>query len=97
MTHFWQNNVLYRLEADQNSINSKAYSKHPQNQITVKSTEKGQIWSIKHMDKAHYFAFILKTFSNNTPMKRHTKGTNSFFDETVVWMYYYDHCKKASS
>jgi hypothetical protein len=38
---------------------------------------------MKHMDEAHYFAIILKTFSN-TPMKRHTRGTNSFLDETVV-------------
>jgi hypothetical protein len=43
MIHFCQNNVLYRPEADQNSVNSKAYSLHQQNQITVKSVEKGQI------------------------------------------------------
>jgi hypothetical protein len=78
MIHFWQNNVSCRSEADQNSINSKSYSIHPQNQITVKSAEKGQIWSMKHMDKAHYFAFILKNFSNTTTMKRHTKRTNYF-------------------
>jgi hypothetical protein len=51
--------VLYWVEADQNSINSKAFSLHFQYQITVKSTEKGEIRGMKHMDKAHYYTSIL--------------------------------------
>ena len=54
----------------------------------MKSIEKGQIWSMKHMDKAHYFAFILKNFLQQHTNEKAYKG-DFFLNETVVWMYYY--------
>jgi len=88
MIHFWQNNVLYQPEEDQNSINSKAYSIHPQNQITVQSTEKGQICSMKKHGQSSLLRISFYNFLQQPTNEKAYKGNKFFSTVTVVWIYY---------